>query len=142
LGNICIEIGDIENAFKNFDMIRSNWSRGSLLKWRIEEIIGKHNLQNVLHLNGYPCLFSLTCRNSGGVIDDSFRTLMMQEMISRGVLFQGLFYTTWSHQSSEIDHIVMAFDEACLVYKKAIVEKCVNSLLIGQVVKPVFRKLI
>jgi glutamate-1-semialdehyde 2,1-aminomutase len=89
---------------------------------------------------GYPCLFALTCRNSAGAVDDALRTLMMQEMIARGVLFQGLFYPTWSHQQPEIDHLVAAFDESCAVYRQAIDADTTDGLLIGRPVKPVFRK--
>lgn len=128
------------NAFKEFNMIESNWERGSNLKLRIIEIIHRHQLQDLLQVIGYPCLLSIACRNPNGQLDDGFRTLLMQEMIERGVLFQGLFYTTWSHQIPEIEHFLMAFDEACSVYKNAIVFGGVDSILIGRAAKPVFRK--
>ena len=127
-------------AFKQHDMIASNWARGEVLKSRLEQIVQKHSLGHALSLLGYPCLFVLTCRNSEGVLDDSYRTLMMQEMISRGVLFQGMFYPTWSHQQAEMDHIVMAFDEACAVYRQAINAQSIENLLVGRPAKAVFRK--
>jgi glutamate-1-semialdehyde 2,1-aminomutase len=65
---------------------------------------------------------------------------MMQEMISRGVLFQGVFYTTWSHQQQEIDYFIMAFDASCAVYKKAIRQGNTDQLLVGRPVSAVFRK--
>lgn len=128
------------NAFKKHDMIASNWQRGAYLKQRVEQVIQKHRLQSALQFIGYPCLLALVCRNSEGNPDDAFRTLMMQEMIARGVLFQGLFYTTWSHQQAELDHFVMAFDESCAIYKKAIDAGNTNTLLIGRPAKAVFRK--
>jgi glutamate-1-semialdehyde 2,1-aminomutase len=88
---------------------------------------------------GYACLFAVSCLNSRGQADDFYRTLMMQEMIARGVLFQGLFYPTWSHQKSEMDHIAMAFNESCEIYKRAIEIGTTDSLLIGRPAKPVFR---
>jgi glutamate-1-semialdehyde 2,1-aminomutase len=110
------------------------------LKAKLEQTILKHNLENFLKWTGYPCLLALVCRNHDGNIDDSFRTLMMQEMIARGVLFQGLFYTTWSHQQAELDLFLIAFDQSCKVYKQAIEQGGVNHLLIGETVKAVFRK--
>jgi len=126
-------------AFKAHNMIESNWTRGDVLKQRLEKIIKNHNLESYLKVMGYPCLFVVSCLNSLGQADDFYRTLMMQEMIARGVLFQGMFYPTWSHQQSEIDHIVMAFDESCIVYKRAIEIGTTDSLLIGRPAKPVFR---
>ena len=61
-------------------------------------------------------------------------------MISRGVLFQGLFFPTWSHKKKELDQIVKAFDESCAIYSKALASGSTNDFLIGRAVKPVFRK--
>jgi len=127
-------------AFKRHDMIASNWARGDLLKHRLQETIARHGLEQYLEWIGYPCLFLLVCKNSQRIIDDSFRTLMMQEMIACGILFQGLIYTTWSHQQLEMDQIVNAFDTACKIYKKAIEIGSTNDLLVGRPAKPVFRK--
>ena len=127
-------------AFKAENMIESNWLRGEILKSTLEKIIEKHQLNSFLKILGYPCLFALACHNSKGEVDDFYRTLMMQEMIARGVLFQGLFYPTWSHQQLEINHISMAFDESCKIYRQAIEAGSTEQLLIGRPVKPVFRK--
>ena len=127
-------------SFVNHNMIQSNWERGSLLKSNLEQVIVKHELQDALKWTGYPCLLVLICRNTEGNTDDAFRTLMMQEMIARGILFQGLFYTTWSHQQAELDHFVMAFDESCAIYKQAIKRGNTDQLLIGRPAKAVFRK--
>ncbi len=128
------------HEFNAHGMVESNWARGDALKQRLEERIRIHGLEGKLQLLGYPCLFTLACRNHVNQSDDAFRTLLMQEMIARGVLFQGLFYTTWSHQQAELDHQTMAFDEACTVYRKAIDAGTTDGLLIGRPAKPVFRK--
>jgi glutamate-1-semialdehyde 2,1-aminomutase len=39
-----------------------------------------------------------------------------------------------------MDHLVMAFDESCAIYRKAIDAGTTNQLLIGRPAKPVFRK--
>lgn len=127
-------------AFVDNNMIESNWQRGAELKSRLDQVVLKNELHNALKWIGYPCLLALVCLNAEGSPDDAFRTLMMQEMIARGVLFQGLFYTTWSHQQAELDHFVMAFDESCAIYKKAINAGNTNTLLIGRPAKAVFRK--
>jgi glutamate-1-semialdehyde 2,1-aminomutase len=121
-------------------MIESNWQRGETLQRRLNEVIARHELASALQVTGYPCLFALICRNSQGQPDDAFRTLMMQEMITRGVLFQGLFYPTWSHQQAEIDYLVSAFDQSCAVYRRAVDAGSCGGLLIGPPAKPVFRK--
>lgn len=128
------------NAFKQHGMIESNWARGEVLKERLAQVVRTHGLEASLQLVGYPCLFALVCRNAQEAADDAFRTLMMQEMIARGVLFQGLFYPTWSHQQAELDLLVKAFDESCAVYRQAIEKGDTDGLLIGKPAKAVFRK--
>ena len=126
--------------FKHNDMVASNWLRGETLKQRLEQIVSNHGLASSVQIIGYPCLFALVCRDPSGLTNDAFRTLMMQEMIAHGVLFQGLFYPTWSHQQPEMDHIAKAFDLSCAVYRKAIDAGNTDKLLIGRPAKPVFRK--
>lgn len=132
-------IATIEN-FTQHNMIECNWARGAALKQRLEQIIQKHALESILQVVGYPCLLVLVCRNQEGVPDDSFRTLMMQEMIARGVLFQGMIYPTWSHQQLEMDIIAAAFDESCGIYRQAVEAGSTDGLLIGRPAKAVFRK--
>jgi glutamate-1-semialdehyde 2,1-aminomutase len=129
-------------SFTRHDMIADNWKRGAALKQRLIDTIARHGLEAHLQVNGDPCLFVLACRDGEGRNDDRYRTLMMQEMISRGILFQGLFYPTWSHQQAEMDLIASAFDESCAVYKQAIASGSCDRMLVGPAAKPVFRKVI
>jgi glutamate-1-semialdehyde 2,1-aminomutase len=130
------------DAFKRHDMIAANWQRGAALKQRMQTAIDRHSLGEYLQLPGYDCLFALVCRDALGKADDAYRTLMMQEMIERGILFQGLLYPTWSHQQAELDAITNAFDASCAVYRKAIEAGSTSGLLVGPAVKPVFRRAI
>ncbi|MBM3272718.1 glutamate-1-semialdehyde 2,1-aminomutase [Candidatus Kaiserbacteria bacterium] len=129
-------------AFQTFGMIESNWARGEQLRGRLNRIVTAHRLNGHIEVKGEPCLLLLVCRNDQGNVDDAFRTLLMQEMIARGVLFQGMFYPTWSHQAAELDWIAAAFDESCEVYRRAIERGGVDGLLVGAPAKPVFRKMI
>lgn len=128
------------DQFNQHNMIESNWYRGEWLKEQLQAAIDNHELGDYLELKGYACLMLLVCKNAKQAVDDEFRTLMMQEMIARGVLFQGMFYTTWSHQQEELDIIVNAFEESCAVYRSAIDAESCDELLIGHAAKPVFRK--
>lgn len=127
-------------AFQAHGMIESNWARGKALNDSLNQVIVRHGLQDALEVKGDPCLMAMVCRNAAGMADDGFRTLMMQEMIARGVLFQGLLYPTWSHQQAELDWMANAFDESCAVYRRALDQGNVDGLLLGAPAKPVFRK--
>jgi glutamate-1-semialdehyde 2,1-aminomutase len=127
-------------AFQAHDMVKQNWARGEQLAKTVNATIQKHKLERSLELVGYPCLTALMCKDAAGRGDDGFRTLFMQEMIANGVLFQGIFYPTWSHGAAELDVVEQAFDAACVSYRRAIDAGSVEGLLIGPPAKPVFRR--
>jgi dihydrodipicolinate synthase/N-acetylneuraminate lyase len=66
---------------------------------------------------------------------------MMQEMIGRGVLFQGVFMPCFTHADRDVDHVLEAFDQACEIYRHAL-DHGVDGLLIGSATRPVFRKFV
>ena len=65
--------------------------------------------------------------------------MFMQEMILRGVLFQGAFVPCFSHTKSDVDFFTEVFNESLEVYTNAL-ESGFEKFLIGEPVKPVFRK--
>lgn len=127
------------SEMKNHDMIASNWERGAFLLSELRKIISKNDLENYLSFIGPACLFAIVCKNWIGNIDDAMKTLLMQEMIEQNILFQGLFYTTWSHKNDELKKQIEAFDKACKIYKKALEAESTKGYLRGNIIKPVFR---
>jgi glutamate-1-semialdehyde 2,1-aminomutase len=78
-------------------------------------------------------------RDGNGVVSAPLRTLMMQEMIRRGILFQGLFLPCYSHNESHAEEIISSFSQACAIYKNALKEG-VGRYLVGSPTQPVFRR--
>ncbi|NMD00377.1 MAG: hypothetical protein GYA62_11745 [Bacteroidales bacterium] len=62
----------------------------------------------------------------------------MQEMIANGILIP-TFNLSYSHEESDINKTLNAFNETLKVYKKAL-DEGIDKYLIGESVKPVFRK--
>ena len=69
------------------------------------------------------------------------RTLAMQEIIKRGVLFQGAFVPCFSHTKQDVDYFILAFIETLSMLEEAI-NIGVENILVGEIVKPVFRKVL
>ena len=68
------------------------------------------------------------------------KSLMQQEMIKRGVLWQGFFNMSFSHSDSDIDYTLQALEHSLAVLKKAVDENKLKEQLLGIPVQPVFRK--
>jgi hypothetical protein len=62
-------------------------------------------------------------------------------MIKHGILFQGIFCPHYSHTEQDVKDILEAMDAACKVYKMGLHEGY-SKYLIGEPIKPVFRKTI
>lgn len=67
------------------------------------------------------------------------QTLALQEMIKRGILFQGLFSPCFSHTQKDVDFFPDTHNDMLQVYKKDLTNGY-EKYLIGKPTKPVFRK--
>jgi glutamate-1-semialdehyde aminotransferase len=101
--------------------------------------VSAHGLDKVLEVHASPWRIVTQPRDAEGRLSAALRTLLMQEMIGRGVLFQGIFLPCYAHTDADVAQIIRAFDASCAVYREAL-ERGVGELLVGQPVRPVFRK--
>jgi hypothetical protein len=68
------------------------------------------------------------------------KSLMQQEMIKRGILWQGFHNMCFSHSDADIEYTLQALEQSLSVLKKAVDNNNLNTALIGEPVQPVFRK--
>lgn len=68
------------------------------------------------------------------------KSLMQQEMIKRGILWQGFHNMSFSHSNADVDYTLLALEESLFILKKAVEEKRLKEALRGEPVQPVFRK--
>lgn len=132
-GLACIE------EFNTKEIIEHNHEIGNYLIVNVNEMINKMEMNDFVEIipaNWMPVFIFKDITKS---ISMPFRTLAMQEMIKRGVLFQGAFVPCFSHTKQDIDYFVKAFEDTLQVYKMALKEG-VEKYLKGNSVKPVFRK--
>lgn len=134
-------------AMKTIDILEQekvidrNWDKGRRMLRETEAILQDQGLQNFIQMIGFPVWPAMVCKDHEGTVSMALRTLFMQEMIKRGILFQGTFTFAHLHGDSEIDQTLEAFRESCKIYSQAIEQKSVKGLLIGEPVKPVFREI-
>lgn len=103
------------------------------------KLIEQNGLSASIQIQGNNWILGFVYKNKEGQIDAAYRTLFMQEMIQRGVLFQTAFVPCLSHGNEEIAFFMEAFEQSLAIYKKAL-KGNINDYLIGKPAKPVFRK--
>jgi spore coat polysaccharide biosynthesis protein SpsF len=129
------------NEFQNNDIITHNHKIGKYLIRLCKEIISSNNLESYITVSSSEWMPLFIFRDENLQISSGFRTLALQEMIKRGILFQGIFTPCFSHTNEDVEYFAAAFEETVLIYKQAL-EKGYKTFLVGNPIKPVFRKTI
>ncbi|MBI3608054.1 MAG: glutamate-1-semialdehyde 2,1-aminomutase [Nitrospirae bacterium] len=101
--------------------------------------VAAHGLKDLVEVHAAPWRVVTVCRDAGGRPSSGLRTLLLQEMIGRGVLFQGVFLPCFAHTDADVVRITAAFEASCTVYRQAL-DHGVERFLIGAPTRPVFRK--
>jgi spore coat polysaccharide biosynthesis protein SpsF len=128
------------HEFQKYDVITHNHDVGKLLVQLCRKIIYDKGLADFIQVTTSEWMPLFIFKDAQKQISAGFRTLAMQEMIKRGVLFQGIFVPSFSHTKEDIEYFAEAFRETLEIYKSAL-QTGFESFLIGEPVKPVFRKI-
>lgn len=129
------------DEFEKHDVIGHNQRMGQRFIDGSKAVIARHGLSNHIRNMQFNWHASLGYFDADGVNSFGLRTLFHQELIARGVLFQGIFCPHFSHSESDVDYVLNAMDEACVIFKKGL-EDGYEHYLVGEPIKPVFRKYI
>ena len=129
------------DEFEKHDVTKHNQTIGQQFIDGSKQIIANHGLSDSIKNLQFNWHASLGYFDKEGNNSFGLRTLFHQELIKYGVLFQGIFCANFSHTEKEVNHILDAMNQACVVYKKALNEGY-EKHLVGEPIKPVFRKFI
>lgn len=122
------------------DVIAHLYQVGDQLIQGLGEASARHGIAGfVSAASDFSCRPILQCLDSAKQPSMEYRTLFLQEMITRRV-FMPWLCPSFRHGNSEISQTLEAFDGACAVYARALAEGSVEGFLIGPPAKPVFRK--
>ena len=127
------------HEFKTRDVISKNHATGRLFSEGAAKLIRSKGLQDQVGFVSSEWFPMFVFRNERKEVCPGMRTLALQEMIKRGVLFQGAFVPCFSHTAQDVDHFMEALGETLDVYARAL-ETGYQSFLVGEPAKPVFRK--
>jgi len=124
--------------FKEHNVIEHIWKLGAKFKQGINELAKEIGLENYISAVGYPCSPIIKFTDTSGATFLELKTLFMQEMIARGILYPGYVTITYSHTEQDLQQTLEASKAAMLICKKAIDGKMTDYLK-GRPIKPVFR---
>lgn len=138
--SIAAALATAEEYEKN-DVIGHNHRMGRMFIEGSKKIFASHGLSHSIRNMQFEWHASLGYFDNEGNNSFGLRTLFHQEVIRRGILFQGVFAPHFSHSEQDVNAILEAMDDSCRVYKKAL-DEGFEKYLHGDPIRPVFRKYI
>lgn len=127
------------DEFSNNKVLEHNHFIGNKLHTLATKTIEARGLKDYISVADTDWWPVFTFKDKDEMSSMAMKTLMMQEMIDRGVLFNGFFVPCFSHTESDVDFFISAFNDSLSVYGDAL-ESGFEKFLNGPVIKPVFRK--
>ncbi len=124
-------------VYRTEPVIETLWSRGERLATGLRAAASSAGVADHVPILGPPCCLVFGSRDEAGQPSQPFRTLLMQELIERGILATSLV-VNYSHTEADIDSTIEAFEGAFAVYRRALDEGIVKFLR-GRPVKPAIR---
>lgn len=127
------------DEFERHHVVAHNHAIGSLLVSECQRVTQARGLAAPVQILPCDWMPTFVCRDRAGEASAGLRTLLMQEMIGRGILFQGIFVPCYSHSREDVGEFVAAFDASLGVYVRAL-DAGYEKFLVGEPARPVFRK--
>ncbi|KGO83048.1 hypothetical protein Q762_04705 [Flavobacterium cauense R2A-7] len=125
--------------YQNKNVIAHNHSIGKKVAELCQQLVTENGLNNYIEVVAAEWMPFFVFKDKSGAVSQGYRTLFMQEMIKRGVLFQGVFMPCFSHTEEDAYYFAKAFGGSLKVYQEAL-EQGYEKFLVGSPAKAVFRK--
>lgn len=129
------------DEFEKKDVIGHNLAIGRRLADGCQSAVVARGIEASLEVVKCDWMVTFIFRDAAGNACSGLRTLFMQEMIKRGVLFQGIFTPCFSHTEEDVEAFVGAFTASLDIYAAAL-DAGYQAFLFGEPAKPVFRKVL
>jgi glutamate-1-semialdehyde 2,1-aminomutase len=121
------------------NVIDAIWSRGKSLAEGLRGLIAKHKLSGVIAVNGVPSWTLLGFSDApNGAAKEAVKTLLMIELLRRGVLTAGSHNICYAHGEADAAQVLGAYDHALAAVADAIATGDIDKRLGGPAIKPVF----
>jgi glutamate-1-semialdehyde 2,1-aminomutase len=126
-----IDTGERERISERLHRIGAELRRG------VEEVVADAGLSAYFQLRGRDCNLVYVARDADGQPSQAFRTLVLQELVDRGILAPS-FVVCAAHDPASIQQTVEAVAELMPLYQRAL-ESGIEQVLRGRPVRPTIR---
>ncbi len=122
------------------DVIAALNSKGEWIQNEYNKLVSYLGMSEITSCVGYPCRSMLTYQ-AEGQNPLALKTFMQQELLQKGILWGGFHNISYSHSKEDLEYTIKAYAEILPRLKLAIENNQVESLLKGELLEAVFRKI-
>ncbi len=126
------------NQLEKENILAKISNTGDYLINRVKLLVDKYQLTDHLRTSGHPSWSFILFCNPDPDINNSLKTLFIQETIKRGLLTLGSHNLTAAHDRSIIDTVLSIYDEVFGVLSRAVNSRNISSYLTVEPLKPLF----
>ena len=127
------------HEFETKNVIEHNQQLGKYFVEKVTDVIGAKKLNQIVSVYNSNWMPILSFKNTKGEICNGMRTYVLQELIKKGVLCQGMFIPCFSHTKADVELFCEALDFSLQRYEQ-VSDEGYEKYLVGDPTKPVFRK--
>lgn len=125
-------------VYKELNVTDQIWDMGRMICNGLNEIAAEYGIQDYFYITGEACSPNFVVCGKDGQPSMEYRTVFCQEMIKNGILMPYIAIA-YQHTEREISMTLEAARKAMKTYSDAL-NGNVDNFIIGNVIRPVFRK--
>jgi glutamate-1-semialdehyde 2,1-aminomutase/spore coat polysaccharide biosynthesis protein SpsF len=130
----CIEFMRRQPVVEHF------WKQGAKLQAAYARMVKDFGLEGFTDCAGLPPWTVCRFFDHGGQEGLALKSLFQQEMLKRGVLFSGSQFICYEHSDQDVQRTIDAYEAAFTMLRHGVRNQCVDRLLEGEKIQPVFRR--
>lgn len=124
---------------QNKPVIATLKAQGEKILTGLKELIREHEVEHIISFSGLACWSFLNIKDVAPYTMWEIKTLLLQEMFSRGILTFGTHNMSYSHNDEDIALLLAAYNHILPVLKDAVDNKKMNELLRCKPLEPLFK---
>ncbi|OGI17036.1 MAG: aminotransferase class III [Candidatus Melainabacteria bacterium RIFOXYA12_FULL_32_12] len=114
-------------------------SQGQKVIDGINNLISKHNLQEVLFTAGHPSWNFIIIKDAGSYSSWQLKTLFLQEIFKKGIITIGAHVITYAHSNEDIEKLLNAYKEIFLIFDDVTKNNSLEKYLKCKPLEPLFK---
>ena len=105
----------------------------------LDQLINDKNLSDIFYTSGHPSWSFLQIKEQKKYSSYEVKTFFLQEMFQRGILTLGAHNLSFSHTKSDIDQLLLVYDEVLPLIKEKIQNSNLIEAISGDILEPLFK---